>query len=80
MRLTVFIGVLLLTAAMGAADAPCDRACLNGFVDQYLAALVAHDPSRLPLTKTARYTENGQTLQLGDGIWGPVIQMGTYKL
>ena len=23
----------------------CDRACLEGLVDQYLAAVVAHDPS-----------------------------------
>jgi hypothetical protein len=73
---------MLLAASGGAraADAPCDRACLNGFIDQYIAALVAHDPSKLPLTKNARYTENGQTLKLGDGMWGPVITMGTYKL
>ena len=65
---------MLLAASGGAraADAPCDRACLNGFIDQYIAALVAHDPSKL--------TENGQTLKLGDGMWGPVITMGTYKL
>lgn len=41
----------------------CDRACLNGFVDLYWSALVAHDPDRLPLTPNARYTENGQTLK-----------------
>ena len=35
---------------------PCDRACLEGFVDQYLAALLAHDASQLPLTENARYT------------------------
>jgi hypothetical protein len=76
------VGFLLLSISGGAraADAPRDRACLNGFVDQYLAALVARDPSKLPLTKTARYTENGQTLKLGDGMWGPVITIGTYKL
>jgi hypothetical protein len=58
----------------------CDRACLEGFVDQYLAALAAHDSSNLPLTKNARYTENGQTLKLTDGMWGPKITLGTYKL
>lgn len=63
-----------------AAAGPCDRACLNGLVDQYLAALVAHDPSRLPLAKTVRFTENGQTLKLGDGMWGPVSGLGTSKL
>jgi hypothetical protein len=59
----------------------CDRACLEGFVDLYWSALVAHDPDRLPLTPEARYTENGQTLQLGDGIWGvPSLKMGDYRL
>jgi hypothetical protein len=67
--------------AAQAADASCDRFCLNGLVEQYLAALVAHDPARLPLAKNARYTENGQTLKLGEGMWGPPsLKLGTYKL
>src|ERR1700676_844717 len=41
----------------GAAANACDRSCLNGFVDRYLAALVAHDPSRLPLARNVKYTE-----------------------
>jgi hypothetical protein len=53
------------------ANPACDRACLNGFIDRYLAALEARDPSRLPLTENARYTENCVTLKLGDGLWGP---------
>ena len=78
-RLFAIVVIEVLLHGTGTAQT-CDRACLNGFVDQYLAALVAHDPSRLPLTKTARYTENGQTLDLGDGMWGPVITPGSYKL
>jgi len=58
----------------------CDRACLNSFVDQFLAALVAHDPSRLPLSRQAKYTENGQQLQLGDGFWGTASALPTYKI
>jgi hypothetical protein len=45
-----------------------------------VAALAAHNPAALPLSKTARYTENGQTLELGDGMWGPPIKMESYKL
>ena len=63
-----------------AADPPCDRACLEGFTTQFTAALVAHAPDRLPLTKSARYTENGQTLKLDDGMWGPQIKLLEYKL
>jgi hypothetical protein len=43
---------LMMTAAgfaMGSNVGRCDRACLEGFVDRYLAALVGHDPSALPL-------------------------------
>ena len=58
----------------------CDRACLNGFIDSYLAALAAKDPSKLPLTGEARYTENGSTLKLGDGLWGTIDSLGDYKL
>jgi hypothetical protein len=58
----------------------CERACLQGFVDRYLDALVAHDPSRLPLVKDVKYTENGATLQLGDGLWGTAEKRGDYKL
>jgi hypothetical protein len=58
----------------------CDRACLNGFVNQYLDAVVAHDPSRLPTTKLVKFTENGQKLELGDGFWRTATNRGTYKL
>jgi hypothetical protein len=58
----------------------CDRTCLNGFADQALAAFVAHDPSRLPLAKEVKYTENGQVLRLGDGLWGIVTAVGNYKI
>jgi hypothetical protein len=58
----------------------CDRACLEGFVDQYLDALTAHDPARLPLARDVRFTENGQELRLGDGMWGVAGNVGAYKL
>src|SRR6202035_2599842 len=51
------------------AGGPCDRACLEGFVDQFLDGFVNHDPKLLPLSRNARYTENGQRLELGDGSW-----------
>jgi hypothetical protein len=58
----------------------CDRACLNGFVDQYLAALVAHDPARLPLARGVKFTENGQALKLGDGLWGTASAVSSHKI
>jgi len=66
--------------AARAADETCDRACLSGIVDRYLAVMLAHDPSRLPLAKTIKFTEDGVPLQLGDGLWATAGSLGTYKL
>ncbi|MGB9067714.1 MAG: hypothetical protein WCC21_04015 [Candidatus Acidiferrales bacterium] len=68
------------SAAQGAAaSSPCDRSCLNGFVNQYIDALVAHDPSRLAVTRFVKYTENGQHIELGDGFWRTATGKGGYK-
>ena len=80
------IGASSALAAPAAAGAPlpvppvCDHACLTGFIDTYLAALAAKDPSKLPLTRDVKATENGQALKLGDGLWGTVQSIGDYKL
>jgi len=58
----------------------CDRACLNGFLDQLIAAMVAHDSSTLPLARDVKYTENGQVLRIGDGFWGTASGPPTYKI
>jgi len=54
----------------------CDRKCLYGFVDQYLAALFAHEPARLPWAKDVKFTENNVELQIGDGLWGTITGFG----
>jgi hypothetical protein len=66
-------------ASTGPIPIKCDRACLEGVVDQYLAALVAHDPKRLPLSADAKYTENDQLIDIGDGFWKTVESVGNYK-
>ena len=58
------------------APTDCDRKCLYGFVDQYLDALLAKDPSRLPWAKMVKFTENNVALQVGDGLWGTVSGKG----
>jgi hypothetical protein len=69
----------LPTASSWASDI-CDRACLTGLIDKYLVALVAHDPNQLPLARGVRFTENGQELRLGDGLWGTATAAGKYRL
>jgi hypothetical protein len=60
--------LLLSTAVFGQA-APCDRACLNKLVDTYLAAVVAHDPARVPIAPDARFVENTKPMKPGEGLW-----------
>jgi hypothetical protein len=56
---------------IGRAVAPvCDRACMTSLVDRYLAALVAHDASGLPLNRDVKFTENTARLKVGsEGLW-----------
>ncbi len=61
-------------------DGSCDYSCLTGMVDQYLKALVAHDPSQVPVADPVKFTENTIRLKLGDALWGTISTMGSYKL
>lgn len=80
----VVVGALRAALAFGdhssvSTTQSCDRACLDGFVDRYLDALAVNDPSRLPVTATVKFTEDGQRLVLGDGLWNTSTGKGTYK-
>lgn len=60
-------------------DMSCDRACLNGFVDQYLNAMAKGDASSLPLTKNVRMTENSIQMNFTDGLWSTTTAIGKNK-
>jgi hypothetical protein len=66
-------------ATASPAPAPCDRACLEDFIDQYLKAAVAHDPSRLPISDDVTFIENNQPLKLGEGTWKTLTGLGEYR-
>jgi len=78
----VLLGMALLASHAPAAAAAdeCDRACLQGVAEKYLAAMLTHDPSNAPLARDARYTEGGVELTLPDGLWRTVGSIGTYRL
>ncbi|MEJ2109288.1 MAG: hypothetical protein P8Z37_05130 [Acidobacteriota bacterium] len=87
----ILFAIFLLTVAFMAACAsengseqasaePCDRACLEGFVEQYLDAAIAHDPSLLPLAEDVKFTENGVQLPLPDAHWKIMTGKGKYRL
>jgi len=83
--LSVCVFSIIALQSIGAHPSPakandCDRVCLNGFVDQYMAAVVAHDPSKLPHSANARYTENNVEMKLGEGLWQTSDGWGSYKV
>jgi hypothetical protein len=47
----------------------CDDACLTGMVNNYIAALVAHNPSEVPLAPNVEFVENLKDLKPGEGLW-----------
>lgn len=67
--------VLLLPSLVGGcgnADADgsgCDRACIVGLTDSYLAALASNDPGAVPLAGNVAFVENLQRLKPGEGLW-----------
>lgn len=70
------------TPAMQAVSEKCDRQCLEGFVDRYLDAMVAHDAANAPFAENARYTENAAEISLSDiseGIWKNSTGLTDYK-
>jgi hypothetical protein len=62
-------------AGFGAA-AGCDRACLKSTLDQYLNAVVKHNPEAAPLFIGFRQTENAVVVKLGTGVWKTVTGLG----
>ena len=71
--------VVPVQASIGPIPLNCNRACLEGVIDQYLAAVVKHDPKGVPLSEDVIYTENSQVLKVGDGFWKTAEGLGNYK-
>lgn len=82
------LGLAFLIAAVAApalAQPPvvkpaCDHACLEGYVDKYLDAMLAHKVSDDLFAREVKFTENGVRLPLGhEGLWFNMSGKGSYK-
>src|ERR1041384_3325598 len=75
MKKTTFcasLGAVALTVLLGAAqpaDATLDRGALLKLADSYLAALLAHDPRKVPLASDVKVVENVTRIKAGEGLW-----------
>jgi hypothetical protein len=66
--------------AQTAPAAACNRACLEGYVDRYMDAMLAHKVSDDLFARDVKFTENGVRLPLGnEGLWFRMSGKGTYK-
>jgi len=54
----------------------CDRNCLKTTLDQYLSAVIKHDPAAAPLLIGFRQTENATVVKLGNGLWKSMTGLG----
>jgi hypothetical protein len=52
-----------------AATGNCDRSCLIHTMDNYIAALVAHDPSKVNFAPDVKFVENIERIKPGEGLW-----------
>jgi len=59
-----------------AQGASCDRACLKTLLDQYLNAVIKHDPAGLPLVVGFRQTENAINVRPPNGVWKTMTGLG----
>jgi hypothetical protein len=83
-KTTVLLCILVVVCSFNYAcsEKQPDRASLVALMDQYLAALVAHDPSGLPLADNVKMVENTVALPVGEGLWETSTGAGTtdYKI
>src|SRR5882724_12500095 len=66
----------MAAAPLFAAANDCDRTCLKTTLDQYLAAVIKHDPAAAPLFVGFRQTENAVVVRPGTGVWKSVTGLG----
>ena len=81
----IVLGVFMSLAAAAMAQPPvvkpaCDRACLEGYLDRYLDAMLARDVNPKLFARDCKFTENGVQLPLGkEGLWYGMSGKGSYK-
>jgi hypothetical protein len=57
-----------------AAAVACNRQCLIDTTDAYVAALVAHDPAKAPLSDEIKFVENAAKARPGEGLWKSIVK------
>ncbi len=68
--LGVAVSFLILASLGSVLAAPeCDRQCLVNLMQQYVAAMVKHDPKAVPFAANVKFMENAAVMPIGKGLW-----------
>ena len=79
-RCFAVVVMLALLPVVAAAEDKCNRECLEGYVDRYLDAMLAHEVDPELFAENVIFTENGVRLPFGgEGLWYRMSGKGTYK-
>ena len=62
------------TGEPAAASVSCDRQCLIDATDAYVAAMVAHDIGKAPLSDEVVFVENITKMRPGEGLWKSIVK------
>jgi len=63
------IAILGTSGPVFAQDSECNRQCLVNMMQQYLAALVKHDPKAVLFADEVKFVENTANIPVGKGLW-----------
>jgi hypothetical protein len=71
---SVILGVacILVVNVVFAAENGCDKTCLERLAEDYRVAYLQHDPSKAPIAKNVRFTENSVEMPFPDASWDTV--------
>ena len=81
---SIFVTVPSVTAQPAAvtnaaeSKVQCDRSCLEGVMNRYLEAMVAHNPSGAPLAPGVQYAQDNVRLKIGQALWATATARGKY--
>jgi hypothetical protein len=50
----------------------CDKSCLLALGDGFMTAFASQKPGDVPWARKVRFTENGVSIQVGEGVWGSI--------
>jgi hypothetical protein len=65
---------------LAGAPGECNRDCLYRLIDKYFDAITSRCACNIAMAPDVKYTENGQVVKPGEGIWKTFSARGTYRV